>query len=731
VLTILEYQETYADHFRDLFERVLAMAALAGLIDPDVLKRVEVKVTMPNPRTRDALSEAQRAEIELRNGTTSPQWEAEQAGREFDKVQRDRKQATAAGWTPPSAGPAPGGSPGEKPGLPAAPPVAESLLEAWSEGDHPRDDHGKFVAGEEMAAAKSDPRKAYQLRQRVTDPGERKKLDAAIGGGNGGHNIALPKSRKKLTIQHAQAALDQMGYKLEPHEYDLANQTARYKLTHPDGKQTIITSEQLKEMVYRGAKESTEDADLDGDLLENFTGTKKDSLGREYHYVDGKRVASRAEVEAAGPDPKAPAGGDPAPAALDADRAGKLQAASADQYKAFSGAEQGALTDYTTGLSVDINADLRAGKEITDRDTLGTLKNMDALLAKVPPFPEPVTVYRGLNFKSADEGEAFVKALEGQKGFTDPGYSSTSLDPSISAGYLKHRTGADAGGSVMLEVQAKHGFYLEGLSAVPGSKGEHEMILPRGSQFRLTGKKQVQIGDKTHTVYQVEQVHGSAKESRAILSFLGALLENFTGTKKDSLGREYHYVDGKRVASRAEVEAAGPDPKAPAGGDPAPHDAPTADHVWAAAAADLPTSASFLAKAKAFTDHAYQAIWTVLAERGMSVAPEILDVAQDYEKIAYAKYTAQGQTAHDPFMQSIGVPYTAVSVVVSKAVGMAYGYFKGKGMAESLAEAMDGRSREDIADAVVELFRQLWKDVPDAPVPTREDVLKRMQERAQ
>jgi hypothetical protein len=52
----------------------------------------------------------------------------------------------------------------------------------WESDKHPRDDRGRFVSREAIHAAKSDPKKAKELRKRVTDPAERKKLDAAIAG---------------------------------------------------------------------------------------------------------------------------------------------------------------------------------------------------------------------------------------------------------------------------------------------------------------------------------------------------------------------------------------------------------------------------------------------------------------------------------------------------------------------------------------------------------------------
>jgi hypothetical protein len=56
------------------------------------------------------------------------------------------------------------------------------LTKAFDESEHPRDDHGRFVKGEDIEAAKSDPAKAQELRGRVTDPGQRAKLEKQLGG---------------------------------------------------------------------------------------------------------------------------------------------------------------------------------------------------------------------------------------------------------------------------------------------------------------------------------------------------------------------------------------------------------------------------------------------------------------------------------------------------------------------------------------------------------------------
>lgn len=57
-----------------------------------------------------------------------------------------------------------------------------SVFKAWEAHAHPRDDHGRFIAKKDLQAAQRDPEKAKQLRDRVTDPEERAKLDKQIGG---------------------------------------------------------------------------------------------------------------------------------------------------------------------------------------------------------------------------------------------------------------------------------------------------------------------------------------------------------------------------------------------------------------------------------------------------------------------------------------------------------------------------------------------------------------------
>jgi len=57
-----------------------------------------------------------------------------------------------------------------------------TMLKAFDASKHPRGDDGRFIGREAIHAAKSDPALAEKLREKTTDPEERKKLDAALAG---------------------------------------------------------------------------------------------------------------------------------------------------------------------------------------------------------------------------------------------------------------------------------------------------------------------------------------------------------------------------------------------------------------------------------------------------------------------------------------------------------------------------------------------------------------------
>lgn len=71
---------------------------------------------------------------------------------------------------------------------------------------------------------------------------------------DGKHNVHLPKDKKRMQIFQADAALKQMGYRVEGRAFDLKTKTATTRLVHPDGSRSTVTVEQLRELVYRGQR---------------------------------------------------------------------------------------------------------------------------------------------------------------------------------------------------------------------------------------------------------------------------------------------------------------------------------------------------------------------------------------------------------------------------------------------------------------------------------------------
>lgn len=80
----------------------------------------------------------------------------------------------------------------------------------FDESHHPRDDHGRFVSKEDLSQAASDPAKAAELRDRVTDPEQRKKLEAAIGEGGGKPAEKPGQGAKTRTVDETHALVKKL-----------------------------------------------------------------------------------------------------------------------------------------------------------------------------------------------------------------------------------------------------------------------------------------------------------------------------------------------------------------------------------------------------------------------------------------------------------------------------------------------------------------------------------------
>lgn len=89
-------------------------------------------------------------------------------------------QASGSAGPVPGPTPTPPGSAGGDGSSPSGEAVAEAR-QTFNPAQHPRDDHGQFIDKGDIEAAKTDPAKAAALRQRVTNPEELNKLNAALG----------------------------------------------------------------------------------------------------------------------------------------------------------------------------------------------------------------------------------------------------------------------------------------------------------------------------------------------------------------------------------------------------------------------------------------------------------------------------------------------------------------------------------------------------------------------
>jgi hypothetical protein len=271
---------------------------------------------------------------------------------------------------------------------------------AFDEGKHPRDDRGRFVPHERIAAAAADPKEAAKLRAQVTNKAERAKLDAAIAG-------------------HAKPA---------------AAAPPASAGAHPPA----------------------------GTVREPLKATDVPRHVRE----QGAAVAARATPEDR--------------AALDA----------------YTAEAPDSPVNYRR-----LNAAARDCPDTLDcltPEQRGALARLDAL-ARSNPLSEPVMAYRGIQVGSQrDEFLARAQAAADSGGLLQlHGVGSSSLDPQVGGGF--------GAGSVVFEIRAKTGAYVDAVSKVAGEK---EFLLPHNGRYRVVGVQRGQRfrGADTAAVVQLEEV---------------------------------------------------------------------------------------------------------------------------------------------------------------------------------------------------------------------------------
>lgn len=207
-------------------------------------------------------------------------------------------------------------------------------------------------------------------------------------------------------------------------------------------------------------------------------------------------VTSAPKQKAAPPAPKAPPPVPPAPIAgarnFDQDPdAGK--AWGHRHYAAFTAQlpreQRDSLDNYTGNVFAAMNGFLRRNRKYITPETRADIKNLDAVLAKAPPIPEPVVVHRGAAHESifnAQPGEVI----------RDPAFKSTSLKSQTAHRFIAGATKwVDTPDGDQHQVDHPHKAILE-IQIPAGGRGlyitrgdlEHEILMPRSTAFRVLSR---------------------------------------------------------------------------------------------------------------------------------------------------------------------------------------------------------------------------------------------------
>jgi hypothetical protein len=149
----------------------------------------------------------------------------------------------------------------------------------------------------------------------------------------------------------------------------------------------------------------------------------------------------------------------------------------------FTPREVKALQGYQQSEFLAMNGQLRGLdlSEFTDHTLTQTreeIKALDDAFVKATPLPENVTVYRGVA-----NATMLGDFSQGQV-LTDPGFLSTSLDKRVAGGFSDQETGKGA----VLEIRLPAGTKAIPLSGATSGDAQSELLLNRGSRFRVISK---------------------------------------------------------------------------------------------------------------------------------------------------------------------------------------------------------------------------------------------------
>jgi len=158
---------------------------------------------------------------------------------------------------------------------------------------------------------------------------------------------------------------------------------------------------------------------------------------------------------------------------------------------------------YTKGSDATINSHLRSGPSSDPSvaaQAQGHIDRLDEAFAKQAPLSSDLTSYRGVSH---------VEQLFGKVGervgseFVDHGFSSTTTNPEIARSF-----GAQHQGGALLRVTTKAGTRVLNPAGAGGfGRSEREIMMPRGSSYRVKADRMVRLHDGT-LQRQIDLEHG-------------------------------------------------------------------------------------------------------------------------------------------------------------------------------------------------------------------------------
>lgn len=242
---------------------------------------------------------------------------------------------------------------------------------------------------------------------------------------------------------------------------------------------------------------------IGGDADKALAGGQRELTGEQAAAVENLKGAGLDSIQAAAAA-RTYLSGDDAWSALSVPRLTSAQSDAVNRYTAMASP----YGDYYT-----LNSALRQAKgdepELSAND-LKSVALLDRAIDKAP-LAEPIQTWRGMSgaFTSSD--------FKVGQSFTDHAFVSTTTDPETAAVAFSQA----AGKPVVLRVNLDPGedaLPIKG-SSIGNNLGEDEVLLPRGQEYRITGKETKTVAGRKVTVVDVDMIGPAAVAASAAFAF--------------------------------------------------------------------------------------------------------------------------------------------------------------------------------------------------------------------